>query len=275
MRMSWNREVDRATISEVPEVEIRQIIMQWITKRIKAHITIFGNQPAKFSGIISYATNMLSQIITKTLETARAIKEKLLTDSLAEKTDQQAESTYVTPSPAITETKPIEPSKPQLPPKPKMSLDAASYERLCKKKAELDRQNSIIFEAERQRNLLEFGRDDLRGLAKLTKKRELDSKIIQINERIDILKSGLSNLVRTFGFANMQEFYRAYRTSQQAYYEYQDEVATWENTYGETARQKTESVSERLQKIKEDANKQNSDTFNYHHSSRNKDRGAR
>lgn len=73
----------------------------------------------------------------------------------------------------------------------------------------------------------------------------------------------------------MQEFYIAYRTSQQAYYEYQDEVTTWENTYGETAHQKTESVSGRLQKLKEEADKQSSDTFNYHYSSRSKDRGAR
>ena len=82
-------------------------------------------------------------------------------------------------------------------------------------------------------------------------------------------------MVKNFGFANMGDFYLAYHTSRQAYYEYHDKVEIWEKTYGETSRRQTESIRGRLQELKEEANKQNSDTFNYHHSSRKKDRGAR
>ena len=217
------------------------------------------------------------------------MKEKLiLTDSPIETPETESSPTITikpvadqkddvldTISHDITETKPVEPPKPQIPPKPEMSLEAATYEKLRKCKAELDRQNDIIFETEKQRNSLEFERDDLKGLAKLTKKKEFDSKITQKNKQIDLLKIGLSNMVKNFGFANMGEFYLAYHTSRQAYYEYHDEVAAWEKTYGETSRQPTKSIHGRLQELKEEANKQNSDTFSYHNSSRSKDRGAR
>ncbi|WP_373218318.1 hypothetical protein [Ruminococcus sp. 5_1_39BFAA] len=77
-----------------------------------------------------------------------------------------------------------------------MSPDATTYPKLQKIKAELDKQNRIIFEAERKRNLLEIERDDLKGIARLIKKTELDSKIESKNEEIDILKAGLSGIVR-------------------------------------------------------------------------------
>ncbi len=59
---------------------------------------------------------------------------------------------------------------PQIPPKPVMSAEAASYPKLLKIYQELNRQNGIIFDAERERNALELERDSLKGLAKLTKK---------------------------------------------------------------------------------------------------------
>ena len=289
IRLSWNREVYRAILSEVPDAEIRQIKTRWITKRIKNHVTILGEHPAKFANIILYAIDLLSKIITNTLEAAKAMKEKLLLADRLIETPETAPSPSVTVKPIvdqeenildtnshdITETKPVEPPKPQIPSKPKMSLEVASYEKLRKYKAELDRQNDIIFEVEKQRNSLEFERDDLKGIAKLTKKKEFDSKITQKNEQIEILKIGLSNMVKNFGFANMGEFYLTYHTSRQAYYEYHDKLEAWEQTYGETLSQSTESIRGRLQELKEEANIQNADTFTYHHSNRKKDRGAR
>ena len=260
VRMSWNREVDRAILSEVPDAEIREIKTRWITKRIKNHITILGEHPVKFASIILYAIDLLSKIIINTLEAAKAMKEKLLL----------AGSLIETP-----ETKPVEPPKPQIPPKPEMALEAAAYEKLHKYWTELDRQNDIIFEIEKQRNSLEFERDDLKGLAKLTKKKGLDSEIAQKNQQIEILKIGLSNMIKNFGFANMGDFYLAHHTSRQAYYEYHDKLEAWENAYGEASRQQTESIRGRLQELKEEARRQNSDTFTTHHNNHKKERGAR
>lgn len=113
-----------------------------------------------------------------------------------------------------------------------MPPDAAVYPKLQRIKNELDKQNEIIFKAEHERNLLEIERDELHGISRLTKKRELDSKIERKNEEIDILKSGLSGIVKRYGFDTVQQFYNAIKIAQDATYKYQmDGRKLWgENT---------------------------------------------
>ena len=53
----------------------------------------------------------------------------------------------------------------------------------------------------------------MKGFARLTKKKELDSKIDRKNEEIRILKGGLSGIVRQHGFATVQDFYTAFYTA--------------------------------------------------------------
>lgn len=65
----------------------------------------------------------------------------------------------------------VEQNTPQIPPKPVMSAEAAVYPKLLKIYKELNRQNGIIFDAERERNESELERDNLKGFVKLTKKR--------------------------------------------------------------------------------------------------------
>lgn len=64
-----------------------------------------------------------------------------------------------------------------LPPKPVMTLEAAAYPKLKKIKTELDSQNAIIFEVEKLRGSLEIEMSNLKGLAKLTRKDNLQRKI--------------------------------------------------------------------------------------------------
>jgi len=92
---------------------------------------------------------------------------------------------------------------------------------------ELKQQNENIFEAEKERNALEFERDELKGLARFTKKGELQSRIDRKNEEIDILKIGLSGIVKRYGYKNVQEFYRIYHKSHSAYIAYKEQVAEW------------------------------------------------
>lgn len=111
---------------------------------------------------------------------------------------------------------------------------------------ELKQQNEIIFEAEKERNVWELERDDLIGIARFTKKGKLQSKIDRKNEEIDILKIGLSGIAKRYGYKNVQEFYRVYNKSLNAYADYRDKVDDWKKTYGENA-QKNESLREWLQ----------------------------
>lgn len=112
------------------------------------------------------------------------------------------------------------PSKQEIPPKPVMPAEAAAYPKLSKIYKELKRQNEIIFEAERERNTWEIECDDLKGLARFTKKGELQSRIDRKNEEIDILKIGLSGIAQKYGYQNVQEFYKIYYQSQNVYAAY-------------------------------------------------------
>lgn len=77
----------------------------------------------------------------------------------------------------VLETEVTEPPKQQIPPRPVMPPEAAAFPRLQKIKVTLDKQNHLIFEAERERIKLELELSDLKGLAKLTKKKELENRI--------------------------------------------------------------------------------------------------
>lgn len=151
-----------------------------------------------------------------------------------------------------------------------MPPEAAAYPKFRKIKTALATHNKIIFEAERERNALEFERDDLKGFAKLTKKKELDSRIVAKENEIQILKAGLSGIVRQHGFVTVQDFYTAFYTTQRATDTYQKECAKWEKAYGEKTTPKTETVHEKIQRYQENADRQNANRIY-----QSRDKGAR
>ena len=127
-----------------------------------------------------------------------------------------------------------------------------------------------IFEAERERNKQEIELSDLKGLARLTKKKELESRIAIKNEEIRTLKARLSGIVRQHGFATVQDFYTAFYTARHATEAYQKECAKWEEAYGEKATPKAETMHEKIQRYKEKADGQNTNQPYQH-----RDKGAR
>lgn len=152
-----------------------------------------------------------------------------------------------------------------------MFAEAAAYPKLLKIYKELNRQNGIIFDAERGRNELELERDSLKGFAKLTKKGELQSRIDRKNEKIDLLKAGLPGIVKRYGFQNVHDFHKTLVVSNTANAEYRDKAERWEEKYGEnTGRQEKESVYKRLQNHQRGkTDRQTKQT------SKSRDRGAR
>ena len=272
LRMDWNREVDRAIISNVPMDDILQIKREHITEPIKRSIEIYGNKPQRLALILNMAITELVLLISKVLEAARAIRNKILHTDVtnAEKTDftsnivvdntdnisaieesTKVENKITTQEETIKEVNVTKPDKPVVTP------EAATYPKLKKIKAELDNQNNLIFQAEQQRGNLEIELSDLKGLAKLTRKAELQRKIDEKTDYINRLKIGLSNMVRNYGFENMNEFYLSYKESQNAYAEYQQEVDDWKksNDNAETPMNKTEMMSEKLARLQKDVGK--------------------
>ena len=272
LRMDWNREVDRAIISNVPMDDILQIKREHITEPIKRSIEIYGNKPQRLALILNMAITELVLLISKVLEAARAIRNKILHTDVtnAEKTDFTSnivvdntdntsaieESTKVE-NKITTQEETIKEVNVTKPDKPVMTPESATYPKLKKIKAELDNQNNLIFQAEQQRGNLEIELSDLKGLAKLTRKAELQRKIDEKTDYINRLKIGLSNMVRNYGFENMNEFYLSYKESQNAYAEYQQEVDDWKksNDNAETPMNKTEMMSEKLARLQKDVGK--------------------
>lgn len=108
-----------------------------------------------------------------------------------------------------------------------MTPEAAAYPKLKKMKAELDNQNNLIFQAEQQRGNLEIELSDLKRLAKITRKAELQRKIDEKTDYIKQLKIGLSNMVSRYGYENMNEFLLTLKESKAAYEIYQQAVDNW------------------------------------------------
>ncbi len=279
VRMQWNHEVDRAIVSQVPEDEIRQIKNEFITDRISKSIGAWGKQPNLLANIIINATMRLALLISKVLTAARELKNKLFHEALEKehgsraviKAENTADVVIAPAKEAITEPKPPEntitatvpkaevqePPKPQIPPRPVMPPEAVAFPRLHKVKVTLDKHNNLIFEAERERNKLELELSDLKGLARLTKKKELESMIVSKNEEIRTLKAGLSGIVRQHGFATVQDFYTAFYVAQRAIDAYKKECAKWNEAYGEKFTPKSETMQEKIKRYQEKADRQN------------------
>ncbi|MEE1029007.1 MAG: MobA/MobL family protein, partial [Agathobacter sp.] len=292
VRMQWNHEVDRALVSQVPEDEIRQIKNEFITDRIRGSIKVWGNRPELLFNIILTATKALALLTSKVLTAARELKNKLFHEALekeygskavikaedtADVVTAPAKETIIEPEPSsviVTATVPEaevqEPPKPQIPPRPVMPPEAATFPRLQKVKITLDKHNNLIFEAERERNKLEIELSDLKGLARLTKKKELESRIATKNEEIRTLKAGLSSIVRQHGFATVQDFYTAFYAAQHATDVYQKECAKWEEAYGEKATPKAETMHDKIKRYQEKADRRNASQ-----PYRSRDKGAR
>ena len=167
-------------------------------------------------------------------------------------------------------TEVVEQPKLQIPPRPVIPPEAAAFPRLQKIKVTLDKQNRLIFEAECERNKLEIELSDLKGLARLTKKKELETKIATKTEEIRSHKAGLSGIVSQHRFATVQDFYTAFYTAKRATDAYQKECAKWEKDFGEQTTPKAETMHEKLQRYQEKADRQNSNR-----PYQNRDKGAR
>ena len=292
VRMQWNHEVDRALVSQVPEDEIQQIKQEWITERIRLSIDVFGKCPEKLAGIIKTATTVLALLISKVLTAARKLKNKLFHEALEKEYGTKAivkadtittvDTTPVTetakePEPpkaavttTVTEAKIVEQPKQQIPPRPVMPPEAAAFPKLQKVKVTLDNHNNLIFKAERERSELEIELSDLKSLARLIKKKELESKISFKTKEIQTLKAVLSGIVKQHGFETVQDFYKAFYTAQNAFDTYQKACAKWEKAFGEQTTPKAETMHEKLQRYQEKADRQNANR-----SYQSRDKGAR
>ena len=90
--MDWNREVDRAVISEVPIEDILQIKREHITEPVKRSIERYGNKPEMLSLILNMAIAELVLLITKVLEAIKGIHSRQQCENAHEDKKQSPKS---------------------------------------------------------------------------------------------------------------------------------------------------------------------------------------
>ena len=78
IRMEWNRAVDRAIVSGVPEAEILELKKAEITDRVKESVEQNGSKPELFGDIVRAAILLLERLIAKVMQKAMDFAEKVI-----------------------------------------------------------------------------------------------------------------------------------------------------------------------------------------------------
>ncbi len=77
-RMEWNRTVDRAIVSNVPETEILEIKKTEITDRVKESVEQNRKKPEQFGEIVRAAIALLEKLIAKVMQKIMDVAEKVI-----------------------------------------------------------------------------------------------------------------------------------------------------------------------------------------------------
>ena len=83
IRMEWNRTVDRAVVSGVPEAEILEIKKTEITDRVKESVEQNGSKPELFGDIVMAAIALLERLIAKVMQKVMDMVEKVVGNAAA------------------------------------------------------------------------------------------------------------------------------------------------------------------------------------------------
>lgn len=83
IRMEWNRTVDRAVVSGVPEAEILEIKKTEITDRVKESVEQNGSKPELFGDIVMAAIALLERLIAKVMQKVTDMVEKVVGNAAA------------------------------------------------------------------------------------------------------------------------------------------------------------------------------------------------
>ena len=78
IRMEWNRIVDRAVVSGVPEAEILELKKTEITDRVKESVEQNGSKPELFGNIVRAAVALLERLIAKVMQKVMEMAEKVI-----------------------------------------------------------------------------------------------------------------------------------------------------------------------------------------------------
>lgn len=270
-RREWNRAVDMALISGVPEPKIMEVKRKEITEPIRESIARRGNRPRLFSRVVTVAVEALEFLIAsvlfkKTREVPEQIKTVQAGRTEAEHQEYIAENSMACMA-AVKATKEgnAEPEQ------PKMTRLASKYPKLFKVNKELEEQNSAIQQKQKLLSAKKKELSEVTGWFKGRKKKELQKEIDELKSQIRDMKDYLPRIVQKIGYRSVQEFLKDFKASQTEYSQYRTAIEKWKKETGKepVAHGIRAKLAEKKQEIQnEQKNKQ-------HTHSQNKDWGAR
>ena len=262
-RREWNRAVDMALISGVPEPKIMEVKRKEITEPIRESIARRGNRPRLFSRVVTVAVEALEFLIASVLFKKPREVPKQTEQTEAEHPEHVAENSMA----AVRTTK-EETAEPE---QPKMTRLASKYPKLFKVNKELEDQNGAIQQKQKQLSAKKKELSEVKGWFKGRKKKELQNEIDELKSQIRDMKDYLPRIVQKIGYRSVQEFLKDFKASQIEYSQYRTAIEKWKKETGKdpVAHGIRAKLAEKKQEIQnEQKNKQ-------HTRSQNKDRGAR
>ena len=157
-----------------------------------------------------------------------------------------------------------------VPEMPKKSVLAFKYPRLADIYNKLEKQNTAIYERERQLANVEKELAGAKGIFKAKQRKELQEQAEQLKVQIANMKQYLSSIVQGYGYKNVKEFLAEYKDSKAEYADYQSAVAKWEQQTGNKVEK--DSVKARLQRKQQEVKERENSRQSHQHKN---DRGAR
>ena len=262
-RREWNRAVDMALISGVPEPKIMEVKRKEITEPIRESIARRRNRPRLFSRVVTVAVEALEFLIASVL-----FKKPKEVQKQTEQTEEEHPEHIAENSTAAVKTTKEEKAEPE---QPKMTRLASKYPKLFKVNKELEDQNGAIQQKQKQLSAKKKELSEVTGWFKGRKKKELQKEIDELKSQIRDMKDYLPRIVQKIGYRSVQEFLKDFKASQTEYSEYRTAIAKWKKETGKepVAHGIRAKLAEKKQEIQnEQKNKQ-------HTRSQNKNRGAR
>ena len=225
-RQEWNRAVDMALISGIPEPQIMEVKQKRNSEPIESAISRKGREPNLFAKVVTMAIEALELLIESVL--VKKYKESLEQKEQLQKTDASDMETIM-PETERTEAEINEPVERLPEPKqPEMTRMASKYPRFYKIYNELEQQNNAIYKKEKQRSAKKKELSEIKGWFKGRKKKELQEEIDDLTSQIRNMKDYLPKSVQKVGYRNVQEFLKDFQTAKSEYRQYQKAIAQWQ-----------------------------------------------
>ena len=226
IRMEWNRAVDRAIVSGVPDTVLVELKKTEITDRVKESVEQNGSKPELFGDIVRAAVAVLERLIAKVMQKVMVFSEKVVgkaVDAEKKTLEETERHIHVKDKPSV---------QPERPPQPKPSVLAGKYPRLKEIDSRLKDQNEAIFEREKKRDKLKKELSGCTGIFKGGRRKELQQEIDGIDIQISNMKKRLLSIVKEYKFDSVQAFYKEFKAAKSEYFDYKTALAEWEKTYG-------------------------------------------